>query len=45
MVRTILGLDATGSMSTVLKKACTIIDASFKRVYEILEEKNIKSGF
>jgi hypothetical protein len=32
-------------MSTVLKKACTIIEASFKRVYDILKQKDIKSGF
>ena len=45
VVRTILGLDATGSMEYVLKKACSIIETSFDRAYKILKEKKIKSGF
>lgn len=35
-VRTIVGLDATGSMGGVLGKACLVIGESFERVYKVL---------
>lgn len=40
-VKTILGIDATGSMSHALAKVCSIIDKSFVQVYDVLKSKSI----
>ena len=40
-VRTILGLDATGSMSRALAKTCSIIEEAFTRAYKVLKKDNM----
>lgn len=43
-IKTVLGLDATGSMSHVLQKTCQIIDITFERAYAVLKEANCKAS-
>jgi hypothetical protein len=42
-IKTILGLDATGSMSAALRKTCEIIGTAFEQTYAVLEEKKVKA--
>jgi hypothetical protein len=43
-IRTVLGLDATGSMGGALKKTCEIIGAAFERAYLVLAEKKVNAS-
>jgi hypothetical protein len=43
-IKTVLGLDATGSMSAALKKTCEIIGTAFERAYKVLEENQVKAS-
>ena len=36
-IKTVLGLDATGSMSGALRKACEVIGTAFERNYAVLK--------
>ena len=40
-VKTIIGIDATGSMSHALAKIHSIIDKSFVQIYDVLKSKSI----
>jgi hypothetical protein len=37
-IKTILGIDGTGSMGAGLKKTCEICSVSFERAYKVLEK-------
>lgn len=43
--RTIVLMDATGSMHSLLNKSKNTVEAMFERAYSILQEKNITSAF
>jgi hypothetical protein len=43
-IKTVLGLDATCSMSHVLQKTCQIIDTTFERAYAVLKEQKVKAN-
>jgi len=40
-----LAIDATSSMSSVLKQTCSICTQAFERTYEILKEKRTAGSF
>jgi hypothetical protein len=42
-IKTVLGIDATGSMSSALKKTCEICSVSFERAYQVLIKENVKA--
>jgi hypothetical protein len=43
-IKTVLGLDATGSMGAALKKTCEIIGTAFERAYQVLTSKKVKAS-
>jgi hypothetical protein len=43
VIKTILALDATGSMAAALRRICEIIGNAFERTYAVLNEKDIKA--
>lgn len=43
-VKTILGLDATGSMSAALRKTCEVISTAFERTYAVLDKEEVKAN-
>jgi hypothetical protein len=43
-IRTVLGLDATGSMADALKKTCEVIGTAFERAYLVLAESKVKAS-
>jgi hypothetical protein len=40
-VKTVLGLDATGSMSASLKRTCEVISTAFERTYAVLHKEKV----
>ena len=44
-VKTLLAIDATGSMSDSLKTTTTTLAEAFNRIYDFLKRKNLQSGF
>lgn len=42
-IKTVLGLDATGSMGGALKKTCEIIGTAFERADQVLTEQKVKA--
>ncbi len=43
LIKTVLALDATGSMSLVLKKTCLIIGDAFERSYAVMAKENVEA--
>jgi hypothetical protein len=43
-IKTILGIDGTGSMEAGLKKVCEICSASFERAYQVMKDSNVKAS-
>lgn len=43
-IKTVLGLDATGSMGAALKKTCEIIGIAFERAYKVLAIKKVDAS-
>jgi hypothetical protein len=43
-VRTVLGLDATGSMGAALKQICEIIGPAFERADNVLKDQNVQAS-
>jgi hypothetical protein len=44
-VKTVIGIDATSSMSQALNQVLTNIKACLERTIKILHEKGVKNGF
>lgn len=42
-IKTVLGLDATGSMHIALKKVCEIIGDAFDRAYSVIKSKKVEA--
>jgi hypothetical protein len=43
-MKTILGIDGTGSMGAGLKKTCEICSVAFERAYKVLEDNKVKAS-
>jgi hypothetical protein len=43
-IKTVLGLDATGSMGGALKKTCEVMGTAFERAYLVLAENKVKAS-
>lgn len=44
IIKTVLGLDGTGSMGAGLKQTCSIISTAFARAYQVLNEKKVNAS-
>jgi len=44
-IKTVLGIDATGSMTDALDRTKRALEKAFGRIYETLKAKKVEQGF